>query len=165
MAFDLVHYIDSSLHLTSWALRFHSHPAILGVRELFGVALTSLTFLAEGCFMKTDIDGDPPEQHYSPSPARAACGASPPARAPGAGTALASDAGLGSCWCWQNHAAGRMGCHDHEAGGLAFLRRGERTTRRASFPRSSQLSRVSMRAWASRLRSSGPGIPPNMNGC
>src|SRR5947209_5489378 len=30
-----------------WALRFHLHPAILGVRELFGVSLTSVTFLAE----------------------------------------------------------------------------------------------------------------------
>src|SRR6266487_3224960 len=35
-----------------WALRFRPHPAILGVRELFGVSLTSPTFLAEGCFMK-----------------------------------------------------------------------------------------------------------------
>src|SRR5258708_16176175 len=35
-----------------WALRFRPHPAILGVRELFGVSLTSPTFLAECCFMK-----------------------------------------------------------------------------------------------------------------
>src|SRR5258708_22163897 len=35
-----------------WALRFRPHPAILGVRELFEVSLTSPTFLAEGCFMK-----------------------------------------------------------------------------------------------------------------
>src|ERR1019366_4894146 len=35
-----------------WDLRFHPHPAILGVRELFDVSLTSPTFLAEGCFMK-----------------------------------------------------------------------------------------------------------------
>src|SRR5260370_13890571 len=34
------------------ALRFRPHPAILGVRELFGVSLTSPTFLAEYCFMK-----------------------------------------------------------------------------------------------------------------
>src|SRR5260370_40677493 len=34
------------------ALRFRPHPAILGVRELFGVSLTSHPFLAEYCFMK-----------------------------------------------------------------------------------------------------------------
>src|SRR5260370_29845469 len=30
-----------------WALRFHPPPAILGVRELFGVSLTFVTFLTE----------------------------------------------------------------------------------------------------------------------
>src|SRR5579864_3790755 len=35
-----------------WALRFRPHPAILGVRELLSVSLTSPTFLAECCHME-----------------------------------------------------------------------------------------------------------------
>src|SRR5260221_12034832 len=35
-----------------WALRFRPHSAILGVRELLSVSLTSPTFLAEGCHME-----------------------------------------------------------------------------------------------------------------
>src|SRR5258708_29485804 len=35
-----------------WALRFRPHSAILGVRELLSVSLTSPTFLAECCHME-----------------------------------------------------------------------------------------------------------------
>src|SRR5260370_6984058 len=58
------------------ALRFRPHPAILGVRELFGVSLTSPTFLAEYCFMKKISPTAAPVRngclvydHHAPNPA------------------------------------------------------------------------------------------------
>ena len=111
-----------------------------------------------------DVDRDPPDQHYSPASAGAACGAPTPARAPGAGPARTVDAGLGSCWLWQDHAAGSMGCHDHAAGGLAFLRRGGERPGALAF-RAHRCSGAPRRAPGQpRQRSIGPGIPTNTNG-
>ena len=113
---------------------------------------------------RAHVDRDPPEQHYSPTPARAACGAPLPARAPGAGPARTGDAGLGSCWLWQDDAAGRMGCHERETDGLAFLRGGRERPGALPFlaHRCSGARRCAPGHHCS--RPSGPGIPPSMNG-